>query len=130
VGLTYRELTPEEFHLAPREVPGSDVYTAHNSRILAAFNEKGEVVSTWTMFGMIHIEPFWVREDYRGSPTIMRRMAEKMKALLRDSNIGCVYTVVLDNTPVLRKFAEWFGGKKVDGILYYWVDGNDKSRTG
>lgn len=121
MALTYRELTPEEFHLAPREVPGSDVYTAQNSRILAAINEQGEVVATWTMFGMIHIEPFWVREDYRKSMTVMRRMAEQMKRLLKESNIGCVYTVVMDSTPVLRKFAEWFGGKRVDGSLYYWV---------
>jgi hypothetical protein len=121
MAFTYRELTPEEFHLAPREVPGSDVYTAANSRILAAFDEKGEVIATWTMFGMIHIEPFWVREDHRKSMTLMRRMTEHMKALLKDSQIGCVYTVVMDSTPVLRKFAEWFGAKKVDGTLYYWV---------
>ena len=124
MALIYRELTPEEFHLAPREVPGSDVYTAQNARILAAFNEKGEVVATWTMFGMIHIEPFWVREDYRNSPrtgVIMKRMARAMKDMIRASGIACVYTVVLDSTPVLRKFAEWFGGKRVDGTLFYWV---------
>ncbi len=121
MAFTYRELTPEEFHLAPREVPGSDVYTAENSRILAAFDERGDVIATWTMFGMIHIEPFWVREDHRKSMALMRRMTEHMKALLKDSQIGCVYTVVMDSTPVLRKFAEWFGAKKVDGTLYYWV---------
>lgn len=121
MGLIYRELKPEEFHLAPREVPGSDVYNATNSRILAAINEKGEVVATWTMFAMIHIEPFWVREDYRKSMSIMRRMAENMKALLRESKIGCVYTIVMDSTPVLQKFAKWFGATKVDGSLYYWV---------
>jgi hypothetical protein len=118
--ITYRELEPDEFHLAPREVPGSDVYEAGNSRILAAFNEQGEVVATWTMFAMVHIEPFWVREDYRKSMTILRRMAEHMKAMIKASNIACVYTVVLDSTPVLKKFAHWFGGKKVDGTLYYW----------
>ncbi len=120
--ITYRELTPEEFHLAPHEVPGSEAYSPANSRILAAFNEKGEIVSTWTMFAMIHIEPFWVREDYRKSMTIMRRMTENMKALLRESGIPAVYTVVMDSTPVLRRFAEWFGAKRVDGTLYYWVD--------
>lgn len=121
MSLIYRELKPEEFHLAPREVPGSDVYNATNSRILAAINENGEVVATWTMFAMIHIEPFWVREDYRKSMSIMRRMAENMKALLRESKIGCVYTIVMDSTPVLQKFAKWFGATKVDGSLYYWV---------
>ena len=119
--LTYRELTPEEFDLAPREVPGSEIYTPLNSRILAAFNEQGEVVSTWTVFTMTHIEPFWVREDYRKSMSIMRRMTENMKALLKGSGIPAVYTVVMDSTPVLRKFAEWFGAKKVDGTLFYWV---------
>lgn len=122
MGLTYRELLPEEFHLAPREVPGSADYTPENSRILAAFNEKGEVVSTWTMFMIVHIEPFWVREDYRKSMTIMRRMTEHMKALIKDLKLPAVYTVVMDSTPVLRKFAEWFGAKRVEGSLYYWVN--------
>jgi hypothetical protein len=54
--------------------------------------------------------------------SIMRRMTENMKALLKESGIPAVYTVVMDSTPVLRKFAEWFGANKVDGTLFYWVD--------
>lgn len=122
MGLVYRELKPEEFHLAPREVPGSELYTPDNSRILAAFNEKGEIVSTWTLFLMVHIEPFWIREDYRKSATIMRRMAEHMKNMLRSAGFKSCYTVVMDTTPVLAKFAKWFGAKVVDGKLWYWVD--------
>lgn len=122
MGLTYRELRPDEFPMAPREVPGSELFTPENSRILAAFNEKNEIVSTWTMFLIPHIEPFWIREDYRHSATIMRRMTQHMKALLRQSGIQAVYTVVMDKTPVLARFAKWFGADKVDGSLYYWVD--------
>lgn len=121
MNLTYRELASDEFHLAPREVPGSEGYTPENSRILAAINEKGEVVSTWTMFLCLHIEPFWIREDYRKSMTIMRRMTEAMKGLMAKYGFPSCYTVVMDRTPVLRRFAEWFGAKKVDGTLFYWV---------
>lgn len=121
MALTYRELTPEEFALVPREVPGTELYTPENSKILAAINDKGEVVSAWFMFMCLHIEPFWIRNDYRGSMSIMRRMMEAMKALLKDLEIPAVYTVVMNRTPVLRKFAEWFGAKKVDGTLFYWV---------
>jgi hypothetical protein len=124
--LTYRELLPDEFRLAPREVPGSEGYTPENSRILAAINEKGEVVSTWTMFMIVHLEPFWVREDYRKSMTIMRRMTEHMKALMKDLGIQACYTVVLFNTPVLARFAKWFGARKIDGDLYYWTDPSAK----
>ncbi len=121
MALTYRMLRPEEFSLAPREVPGSEKYTPENSMILAAFNETGEIVSTWTIFMIPHIEPFWVREDYRGK-MLMRRMAEHMKAFLRTCGIKAVYTVVLDTTPVLRKFASWFGAEEVRGTLFYWKD--------
>lgn len=121
MGLVYRELRPEEFPLAPREVPGSESYTPDNSRILAAFNEKGEIVSTWTMFLCVHVEPFWIRPDYRKSMTIMRRMTEHMKGLLKKYGFPSCYTVVMDKTPVLAKFAKWFGADKVDGSLYYWV---------
>jgi hypothetical protein len=122
VGLIYRELLPEEFHLAPREVPGSEAYTPDNARILAAIDEKGEVVSTWTMFLCLHLEPFWVREDHRKSMTIMRRMAEAMKSILKRDGFPSCYTTVMDSTPVLAKFARWFGASKVNGSLYYWVN--------
>lgn len=121
MGLTYRELLPDEFHMAPREVLGSEVFTPENSRILAAIDEKGEVVATWTMYAMIHLEPFWIRPDHRGSMTIVRRMGQHMKALLKASGLQSCYTVVMDATPVLHKCAEWFGFKKIDGSLYYWV---------
>jgi hypothetical protein len=121
MALVYRELTPEEFDKAPREVPGSEGYNPGNSRILGAFNEQGEIVSTFTLFLIAHAEPLWIREDYRGSPTIMRRMAEGMKAMLKQYGFPSCYTVVMDSTPVLAKFAKWFGGNKIDGSLYYWV---------
>ena len=122
MSLTYRELTPEEFPMAPREVPGSEIFNPSNSRILACFNDAGEIVSTWTIYASIHIEPFWIREDYRKSKSIMRRMTEHMKALLRMGGQRSCYTVVMGSTPVLERFARWFGAKKVDGTLYLWED--------
>jgi hypothetical protein len=124
--LQYRELLPEEFPLAPREVPGSEIYTPENSRILAAITPDGQVVATWTMFLCLHIEPFWIREDHRKSMTIMRRMTEHMKGLLRESGFEEVYTVVLEKTPVLARFASFFGARPVDGILYKWKDDSHK----
>jgi len=121
MGLVYREVTPEEYDLVPREVPGTEAYTPDNSRILAAFNESGEVVSAWFVFPCVHIEPFWIRADYRHSKSIMRRMTEKMKSILRAQNIPAVYTIVMDTTPVLARFARWFGAQKVDGTLFIWV---------
>jgi GNAT superfamily N-acetyltransferase len=122
--MIYRELTPEEFEKAPREVPGSEVYTPENSKILGAFNEQGEIVATWTFFICAHIEPVWIREDYRGKGLgmILGRLGNAMKAMLRGIGIGEVYTVVLDTTPVLKKFAVWFGAEAMSGQLYHWVD--------
>jgi len=122
--MIYRELTPEEFGKAPREVPGSEQFTPENSKILAAFNEQGEIVATWTFFVCAHIEPVWIREDYRGKGLgmILGRLGNAMKAMLRAMNIKQVYTIVLDTTPALRKFAYWFGAKPVDGTLFTWLD--------
>lgn len=122
--MTYRELTLEEFAKAPREVPGSENYTPENSRIMAAINEDGEIVATFTLFLCAHIEPVWIREDYRGKGLgmILGRLGNAMKAMLRALGVRQVYTVVMDKTPVLRKFAIWFGAKPVDGTLFTWVD--------
>lgn len=120
--MIYRELEPHEFEKAPREVEGSQIFTPENSKILAAINDEGEIVATWTFFICAHIEPVWVREDYRGKGMILGRLGNAMKAMLRAMNISEVYTVVLDKTPVLRKFAYWFGAKPVDGTLFKWKD--------
>jgi hypothetical protein len=119
---TYRELTPEEYPLAPREVLGSKVFTPENSKIVAAFDEKGEIISTFTLFYAAHLEPMWIRPDHRNSPTILRRMDQAMKKTLRSIGAVNAYTVVLNSTPVLARFARFFGAKPVDGTLYFWKE--------
>lgn len=130
--MIYRELEPHEFEKAPKEVAGSQIFTPENAKILAAINEKGEIVATWTFFICAHIEPVWIREDYRGKGLgmILGRLGNAMKAMLRAMNVREVYTVVLDKTPVLRKFAYWFGAKPVDGTLFKWTDPQSVSVTG
>jgi hypothetical protein len=120
--MEYRELLPEEFHLAPREVEGSEVFTPENSRILAAFNENGEIVSTWVLFAMMHCEPFWIRPDYRGNPSIVKNMSILMDSTLRASGIREAYTIVLNNihAKVLTRLARWFGFSVMDGTLLKW----------
>lgn len=122
--MTYRELTAEEFAQWPREVPGSERYSPDNSRVIGAFNEKGEIVGSFTFFICAHIEPVWIREDYRGKGLNMMlgRLGNAMKALLRTMGVEEVYTVVMDKTPSLRKFAYWFGAEPVDGTLFRWKD--------
>jgi hypothetical protein len=120
--LTYRELTPEEFKLAPRDVPYSELFTPENSRILAAINEQGEVVSTWTLFVVPHAEPFWIRPDYRHHPSIIKHMAREMIKLFKTLNFPYVYTIVLDDEQgkVLTRLAHWFGFNPVKGKLLSW----------
>ena len=122
--MEYRELTPEEYAKWPREVEGSEGYTPDNSKVIGAFNDKGEIVATFTLFICAHLEPVWIREDYRGKGLgmILGRLGNAMKALLRSMNISEAYTVVLYKTPSLRKFADWFGAKPVDGSLFRWRD--------
>lgn len=122
--LTYRELLPDEFAKAPREVPGSEMFTSENSRIYAALDESGAVVATFTLFLCPHLEPMWIREDHRHSSTILRRMAAGMKDLLRASGCPNAYSVVLNATPVLHRFAKFFGASPVDGTLYFWKEGS------
>lgn len=122
--MIYRELTPEEFKLVPREVKGSTIFTPDNSKIIGAFNDQGEIVGSFTFFVCAHLEPVWIREDYRGKGLNMMlgRLGNAMKAMLRSLGIAEAYTVVLDTTPALRKFAFWFGAKPVDGTLFKWRD--------
>ena len=118
---TYRELLPDEFDKVPHEAPGRELYNPENSRILAAIEDDGSISATWVLFACAHVEPLYVVPECRQSPTILRRMADEMKKLLDQSDIRQVYSVVLDETPVLHRFAKWFGAKAISGSLYTWV---------
>jgi hypothetical protein len=122
--MEYRELLPEEFDKAPREVVGSENFNPDNSKIVAAINDQGEIVGTFTLFICAHLEPVWIREDYRkkGLAKVLGGLGVAMKELCRSLGIKEAYTVVLGTTPSLAKFARWFGAKPVDGNLYNWKD--------
>lgn len=119
-----RELLPDEFSFAPREVVGSEVFTPDNSRILAAFNADGDIVATWTVFFVPHAEPLWVRPDYRKHPTLLKHMLVEMHKLFKASGFEQVYTIVLDNmhAKVLTRLAGWFGFTPVTGTLFTWKE--------
>jgi hypothetical protein len=121
--MIYRELTPEEFAAAPREVAGSHCFSPENSKILAAINDEGAIVATFTLFYAAHFEPLWIRADYRHHPAIIRRLVDLMKKTLRSIGAQQAYTVVLASTPVLAKVAErLFHAEPVPGTLYLWSD--------
>ncbi len=125
---TYRELTPDEWCKVPAEAPGREVYTPENSRILAAF-DGDEVVATWVVVPLVHLEPLYIAPAHRKSPTILRRLAENMKRMLIHYGVGQVYTVALNKTPELQRFALWFGAEQIPGKLYTWINTSSAAGT-
>lgn len=121
MGLTYRVLTAEEYAIAPRGVRGSEQFTPENSILFGAVNEQGEVVSTWFIYMPVHIEGLWIREDYRKSKSVIRRMTDGIKSWLEENGVSSCYAVIMDSTPQMHRFARWFGGEPVGGTLYNWT---------
>jgi hypothetical protein len=87
MGLTYRELPPEEFHrLQGHEaLKGVGVPSPDTARILIAERASGEIVGFQMLVTVVHLEPIWVHPDYRGSmlPVRLWKAATRLLDALR-----------------------------------------------
>lgn len=118
--LTYKELLPEEYDLIPAEALGKTLYTPENSKVVAAINARGEVVGTLVLFYTPHVEPLWIRPDYRKHPTLLRRIWPVMKGILARMGIWSAYTVILDDKPVFLRLADLWRFRPVSGKLFMY----------
>jgi hypothetical protein len=119
VALTFRELEPEEFDRVPTEA--LDGLKLGNARVSAAF-EGDKLVGVWCVVFVLHAEPIWVREDHRGHPTLIRRLWDGVKSIVRAEGLPGAVAIVPDSVPEDARIAEWIGAKPIPGAIYLWMD--------
>ena len=119
MALTYRELLPEEFDKIKDGVENWDKLAPINSRIFGSFDDD-RLVAYWAVIVQVSLEGLWIDPQYRKSSTILRRMTEQAKGILKSMGIKSVYATVMDGNTVMRRFVKWFGATPVGGTLYKW----------
>lgn len=117
--LTFRELDPAEFSQIPSEATGGYQLPASNCKVVAGIDESGKIAACWAAVAVVHLEPLWVREDYRKSGYVIRRLWTLLKDVLLKQGVRTTLTVIADAVPVTRKVASWCGAREVPGKLFF-----------
>lgn len=122
--VTVRELSVDEWTKLASVHPYSKIGLpdiAH-SRVVVGFNTAEEIVAYWVVFEAVHVEPFWIRDDYRKRVGVLRRLWTSVLNILRDSSIPFAFAVVKDDMlPTNGDMASRLGFKEMDGKLFYLI---------
>lgn len=112
-----RKLTPEEWgRVAPifsKEFNESPPH-AENATIVVA-EDQGEIVAFGTVQMVPHIEPFWVKDSYRGR-YLIPLVLNKIKALFPDLACAFAYT----RSDRMSTLMEYFGMVPLDWKVFRW----------
>jgi hypothetical protein len=87
-----------------------------HSRVIAAIDDDGAIVAVVGVFTAVHLDPLWIREDHRQSPSILRRLWVATKRILAADGIRAV--IGTSNTEIVDRLCAWAGGRAVPGRLY------------
>ena len=117
--LTYRELDRSEFDRIPKEATDGITLPDSNCRVVAAINDRDQIVAIWAAVAVVHLEPIWIKEEHRKSPTLIRRLWAALRNVLKTEGVQSTMTVIPNNKPATRRIAEWCGAREVDGKLFF-----------
>lgn len=113
-GLSTRILPPEEW---PR-LNGTEAEALwphldpEISRVLVV-EQDGEIVGTWTVMRLVHVECVWIREDMRGRFGVVKRLLSGMRAIARGWGARTVLTGAM--TDQVRALIASLGGQPLPG---------------
>lgn len=65
---------------------------ADDVKILAAFDDSGELVGCWGALRMVHVEGVWVTPRLRGKASVQRRMMRAMKEAIAPWGVSSAVT--------------------------------------
>jgi hypothetical protein len=76
----------------------------------------GEIVATWAVMSVIHLEGCWIAPEHRRHPAVVKALVTAMFNLLRERAIPQVVTIT--QTPEVGALAAKLGGQKIPGDLW------------
>lgn len=83
------------------------------ARVLVVENSAGEIVGTWTVLRMVHVECVWIREDYRGAFGVVKRLLKGMRMVAHGWGAKTVLTGAM--TDQVRGLIRSLGGSRLPG---------------
>jgi hypothetical protein len=112
--MTTRILPPDEWHKlqgteAEPIVPGLDPV---DTRVLVV-EQDGEIIGSWVMLRMVHVECVWIAPAHRGKAGVLARLLSGMTSLAKAWRTRSVITGSID--PRVSRMIRRLGGLPLPG---------------
>ena len=93
-----RVLPPEEWSRldGTRVAPLAAAVSPSALTVVVVEDHAGQVVGTWTLLNVMHVEGFWVRDDHRGQGAVLRRLIAATRAEAIHRGLQLVWTSTTD----------------------------------
>jgi N-acetylglutamate synthase-like GNAT family acetyltransferase len=112
--VTSRILPPEEWpRLAGTEAEALWPHLDPANAQVLVVEQDGEIVGTWTLLRIVHVECVWIREDCRGRFGVVKRLLSGMRAAARQWGARTVLTASL--TDQVKSLITSLGGQPLPG---------------
>jgi hypothetical protein len=119
--ITVRELPVAEWPklMALEHAAFKNEIDPNETKILVAETPSGEIVGYVVAYVCVHVEPLWVREDYRKKPGAVRRLWRGAAQMLQRSGITFAFaTISIHDAPSNQALARQLGFTRLAADLY------------
>lgn len=92
------------------------------SMAVAVVEVDGDIVAYWVCWYALHLEPLWIREDYRKHPAVASGLIDQVREVVDASHEPAAFAVIEgENLEAVGAYAERLGFQEAPGKLYYLV---------
>ena len=87
---------------------------------IVVVEDAGRIVAYWPIFYALHLEPLWITEDHRKSPSVVKGLLEAVGVVVEASEEPVSFAIIdPDLAESSLPLAERLGFARVPGDLYY-----------
>lgn len=80
------------------------------------------IVAYWVCWYALHLEPLWIREDYRKHPGVATGLIDQVREVVDASHEPAAFAVIEgENLEAVGAYAARLGFQEAPGKLYYLV---------
>ena len=89
---------------------------------VAVVEVDGAIVAYWVVWRAVHVEPLWIAEAHRKSPSVIGGIVGAMRHLVKESGDPAAFCVIeQEHFEVVSDYAARLGFHEAPGRLYYFV---------
>jgi hypothetical protein len=89
---------------------------------VAAVEFDGEIVAYWVIWYALHVEPLWVRPEFRKHPAVIRGIVAEMQRVVEATGEPAAFCVIeAENLAEVAPYANRLNFSEAPGKLFYVV---------